>query len=606
MNFQILHAGPLNLYYSQGDLRYISLGKREIVRRIYFAARDRTWGTAPNVLHDVQLDDGGDCFQIRYTCENIFNDIDFIWQGEIVGSAEGCITVSMNGIARSRFQKNHIGLCVLHPAACSGVACEVLHVDGTRSAGNLPKRIHPYQPIAPFDNIRGFRQHIHKEAWLDLQYEGELFEMEDQRNWTDASFKTFSTPLRLPYPVEMQKGDRVAQKITLRVTGLTHAKAKSKVRAALPARILIGQREISLPTIGLSMAPDTQRLQGIALDQLRALKLGHLRVALYLANDDYVANLQRAGRESVDLGVPLEVALFMPTTEPEVVFQALAKQVQLLQAQGEILNIKRWLIYCARDAQPEIMPLRTLQLLARQWLTRCAPGARFAFGVDSDFIFINQHPAALRGLDALTIAINPQVHAFDDASLVETLVAQETLVNHARRLAHGVPIIISPITLKPRRNPISESNDARQHTWFGAAWTLGSIKYLARAGTSSLTYFETLGERGVGDMQGMFPVYWILSALSEFAGGVMIDSVSRVPLHIDCIVLRKGERMSAFIINFTDRAVVVALNKAMPNSHCVLVGDDFPLKMQISRNHLLTFEVTKQSITRLDWSDLLS
>ena len=121
-----------------------------------------------------------------------------------------------------------------------------------------------------------------------------------------------------------------------------------------------------------------------------------------------------------------------------------------------------------------------------------------------------------------------------------------------------------------------------------------------------MTYFETLGERGVGDMQGMFPVYWILSALSEFAGGVMIDSVSRVPLHIDCIVLRKGERMSAFIINFTDRAVVVALNKAMPNSHCVLVGDDSPLKMQIARNHLLTFEVTKQSITRLDWSDLLS
>ena len=30
-----------------------------------------------------------------------------------------------------------------------------------------------------------------------IRFEGDLFEMEDQRNWTDASYKTYSTPLRI-------------------------------------------------------------------------------------------------------------------------------------------------------------------------------------------------------------------------------------------------------------------------------------------------------------------------------------------------------------------------------------------------------------------------
>ena len=42
-----------------------------------------------------------------------------------------------------------------------------------------------------------------------IRFEGDLWEMEDQRNWTDASYKTYSTPLRPPYPVEIREGDRV-------------------------------------------------------------------------------------------------------------------------------------------------------------------------------------------------------------------------------------------------------------------------------------------------------------------------------------------------------------------------------------------------------------
>jgi D-apionolactonase len=47
--------------------------------------------------------------------------------------------------------------------------------------------------------------------------------MEDQRNWTDASFKTYSTPLELPFPVEVAAGERIFQRVVLSI--MTHETA---------------------------------------------------------------------------------------------------------------------------------------------------------------------------------------------------------------------------------------------------------------------------------------------------------------------------------------------------------------------------------------------
>ena len=43
--------------------------------------------------------------------------------------------------------------------------------------------------------------------------------MEDQRNWTDASFKTYGTPLELPFPVEVVSGTKIVQTVTLTLDG---------------------------------------------------------------------------------------------------------------------------------------------------------------------------------------------------------------------------------------------------------------------------------------------------------------------------------------------------------------------------------------------------
>ena len=39
--------------------------------------------------------------------------------------------------------------------------------------------------------------------------EGDAFEMEDQRNWLDASYKTYVRPLALPWPYTIGKGEQL-------------------------------------------------------------------------------------------------------------------------------------------------------------------------------------------------------------------------------------------------------------------------------------------------------------------------------------------------------------------------------------------------------------
>src|SRR5699024_4733859 len=43
------------------------------------------------------------------------------------------------------------------------------------------------------------------------------FEMEDQRNWSDASYKTYSRPLELPFPYQLRAGERVHQRVRVHV-----------------------------------------------------------------------------------------------------------------------------------------------------------------------------------------------------------------------------------------------------------------------------------------------------------------------------------------------------------------------------------------------------
>ncbi len=80
--------------------------------------------------------------------------------------------------------------------------------------GHFPDLISPHQP---FKQIQQVQHRINNKFEAIVHFAGDEFEMEDQRNWTDASFKTYCTPLDLPFPVNVPAGTEIAQSITLTV-----------------------------------------------------------------------------------------------------------------------------------------------------------------------------------------------------------------------------------------------------------------------------------------------------------------------------------------------------------------------------------------------------
>ena len=205
--------------------------------------------------------------------------------------------------------------------------------------------------------------------------------------------------------------------------------------------------------------------------------------------------------------------------------------------------------------------------LAREQLSGYDPAALIGGGTNANFTDLNRARPPIDALDLVCYSINPQVHAFDNASLAETLAAQAVTVASARQFAGGLPLAITPITLLPRFNPnatapepapapgeLPRQVDVRQMSLFGAGWTAGSLKYLCASGAASLTYYETSGWRGVMELAsgaplperfrslpgGVFPLYHVLADIGEFAGGEIVLSDSSEPLRVEGLALRKG------------------------------------------------------------------
>ncbi len=567
-----LRAGPLSMIFEAGDLRYIRFGDHEILRRVYVAIRDHNWDTILPQLSNVQIEREDDAFRITYDVENKHGAVNFFWGGTITGSADGTITFSMDGEARSTFRRNRIGFCVLHPMGCADVPCRIEKVDGTVEESVYPISIAPQhlingeiKPVAPFNNMRAVSYEVTAGVEAEVRFEGEIFEMEDQRNWTDASYKTYGTPLSQPFPVEVPAGTKISQRISLTLKTQRESRREKPDATTQPLTLQISSADPRpLPRIGLGVASHGEPLNVGELERLKLLNPSHLRVDIDLTQPDYESTLRRATDEAQALGIPLELALFLTDAATEEL-QAFATAVERVQP-----PIKTYLIFHKTEASTSAQWVD----LARRYLTDAKIGA----GTNAYFTDLNRGRPPVDALDLVCYSINPQVHAFDNSSLKETLEAQAVTVESTRQFTDGLPIAVTPVTLLARFNPnatgpepepapgeLPAQVDIRQMSLFGAGWTLGSIKYLSESSASSVTYYETTGWRGVMETAtgsplpekfrslpgAVFPLYHVLADVGEFAGGEVFVSKSSDPLKVEGVALRKNGKTRTLLANLT-------------------------------------------------------
>jgi len=549
-----LRAGPLSLQFDDAGLRYIRLGRQEIVRRIYCAVRDENWGTVPAAISNLHADVRADSFDIKFDVRHVQGEIDVAWHGNIVGESNGSVAFSMEGIANSTFRKNRIGFCVLHPMELAGEAAQVVHADGTIEQTQFPRYIAPHNP---FLDVVAMRHSARQSANVELKFDGDIFETEDQRNWIDASFKTFCTPLSRPFPVEVRAGERIVQRVTIELVG-QQVKSAVPYPAGSEVTLELAMESVgSLPALGLGLAPDPVPLTPAELQRLRGLNPAHVRCELRLAGD-FAPRLRHATATARELCAGLELALFVEFPADREL-SALVQLVEELEA-----PVVRWTVF------PEAgwSTSRELAQHAARHLRKYDQGIPIGGGTPANFRELNGDRPPIDALDFVAWSLTPQIHAFDNASLVETLAAHASVVESARQFAGDLPLVVGPIALKMQVNPYAAGPwppppaegelppqvDVRQMTLFGAGWTLGSIKYLAESQVQAATYYEILGWMGLMERdggaplpepfaalgKGLFPLYHVLREVMSKPYDQVIPVRSSDPLRVDALALDNG------------------------------------------------------------------
>ncbi|HTJ91515.1 MAG TPA: hypothetical protein VL424_00230, partial [Pararobbsia sp.] len=485
-----------------------------------------------------------DAVEVRYraTCANP-DDQRIDYRIECCVDAHRGVTCKSECTTSTDFLTARCGFCVLHPIeGVAGAPAIVEHGAGGIERGLFPLMIDPWQP---FKDIRVIEHRLTDGRWLRCELDGDTFEMEDQRNWSDASFKTYSRPLELPWPYVLEAGGVFSQAVRVAVrdgdAAATEPKIEDDGQGEPVAIIELRNGPRTFPELGLLIAPDELDAMVRHIDVLRAT--APQRVSLHydpLAGHDIdLLNRYADLVRQIDARATLEYAL--PGVDaPAIEIAALATQIEQSGLAVSGLMISPSVHRQSNppgSISPPCPPLDDVYASAR----RMFPNLRLSGGMLSYFTELNRKRPPLSMVDEVVHATCPIVHAADDTSVMQTLEAVAHITRSCRALIGAQPYSIGPLSIGMRQNPYGSrtmpnpdrqrvamaDDDPRQRGLFGAAWLVGYLAAVADADLASLTLGGMTGPRGYIDARGRpYPIAAVATTLALLGGHARIDCVS--------------------------------------------------------------------------------
>lgn len=529
------------MLYERGFLRYIGYRESEILRMIYFALRDENWNTCEHVITHEEKDISWETFVIDYQSvhrkdgENIIR-----WKCKIEGFPDSRVRFTIDGEVLQNFKKNRAGFCILHPLKnVVGQPAEITTPKSEKHEGKFPTSVAPQNP---FKQIQRLKWNF-ENRWYELMFEGDVFETEDQRNWTDASFKTHCTPADLPIPVTLAAGTRIFQRVSFRpLEKLEPITSHDSTVISLEKT----NELTTLPLVGICLSSFPMTRQ--ASERVKSLNLDHLSIEVKPSINGWVSKFSEQCEIAHALDLPLHVILTLPQHANDFADQFIA-----LIHQNRI-NIKN-ILFLSENAQV------TDQQVIRQVSKMKAelPNVKFGAGTTGDFKDLNRNRFEPFDLDFVSYSANPQVHMTDDRTLIENIDGLGETGKSASLIYPHQAVHIAPITLQSRA---SRHADPRMKTDFAARWIFGALRATAEAKVSSISVFNTAGENGIQSEAGdVYPVYSLLEKILAFRNHEIVVLKNSEPLLIDAMLFSNESSTTLMIVNYTDDLQTVKFGK---------------------------------------------
>lgn len=587
----VLRAGPLEATLDAGNLRHVKVHGREAIRAVSYVVRDRNWGTYNPEIRDLRVEQDTNGFRVSY--EAICGDAEqrLTYRTRIEADAQGNLTFEADGEALTDFVTNRTGFVVLHPVeGVSGATVEVEHVDGTVERSRFPE---PIDPDCPFRDIRTLTHEVLPGLRVACRVEGDAFEMEDQRNWMDASYKTYVRPLALPWPYTIPKGERFAQRVGLTIQGSAPPAAATAAGESDVVTVEVGAEALAtVPALGLAVPSDQARPALERADLLAALRPAFLVAACDPRRGDGAGTLRDQAELARRLGAELVVEAVLPCQDaegrPTDDAEVLRRDVAHLKAELERAGVRpdRLAVSPACDLKctlpggswPKAPAWEELFAAARA----AFPGVPVGGGMFSYFTELNRKrpPAGLP--DFVGHSTCPLVHAGDDLSLTEGLEALPYIFRSTQAFAGGRPYWLLPTAISMRANPYGSAPaenpdqgrvamaraDPRERGLIGAAWYAGFLAHAGRAGLAAVTLGAVAGPSGVvhspqdnpqpwldeaGAAAVVRPSYHVLRGHAALRGADVLATAVGVPRDVQALAARGPEGTTLWLANLTGR-----------------------------------------------------
>ncbi|MGN7212782.1 hypothetical protein [Brachybacterium paraconglomeratum] len=500
-------SGRWSLEVRGDELADIRCDGRLVLRAVRAVARDDDWATAWPSSVDVTADDDGITLDLR------IQDLGLDLAGTLrvraddsagagngangAGPADGDrLVVDLDLEAVTDSSTNRIGLVVLHPPQLAGTPLQVAHPDGRVSELAFPVQVSPHQPAKEIAGL----------AWeagglpLRLDLVGEVFEMEDQRNWTDASYKTYSRPLDLPFPYLLAAGEHVRQSLVLAAGAAATSESGEPVSGAAPSASRATSADAT-PTAGAASQTDgAPGAHGAEAEELTwhrggpAPSIGTGHLDLELADPDWPERLDAALENA---STSLSLWIVSPSPADTSALAELGRRLAAAVEHGALLRFAG-----IADATRHV----TTPELAEALRALLPEGVPVVAGARSHFTELNREWDTVLASEpsALAFATTPLFHTLETEQLIEAIAMQRLLVEQLTARAPDLPVHVGPITLRPRfanvatrPQPIpapAPTVDPRAGTVLHEAWTIASAAALAVPGVMSLTYEQAPAE----------------------------------------------------------------------------------------------------------------